>query len=182
MPFPGNLILPRRHLKPPTSILSLSLAVPKSRSNGTLVHLRTAPMPQRFPGLDPRQAITYEDHLPSGSSDFEVAQAPLSVPHPDTNLPQAPPPPLPLPSGLSPRSVRPPANPGIACSHTTCSKTFTRDADRIRHESQVHRSQPGLHVCPIIGCPKSQGKGYSRADKVVEHLWKKHGDLGFIKG
>jgi hypothetical protein len=140
------------------------------------------PIPQGFPGLNPRQAITYEDHLPSGSSDFEVAQAPLSVPHPDTNLPQAPPPPLPLPSGLSPGSVRLPANPGIACSHTTCSKTFTRDADRIRHENQVHRNQPGLHVCPIIGCSKSQGKGYSRADKVVEHLWKKHGDLGFVKG
>ena len=141
------------------------------------------PMPQGFPGLEnPSQAITYEDHLPTGSSDFEAAQAPLSVPHPGPNFPQAPAQLLLLPPNSSSKSVRPLVNRGFLCSHTTCSKVFTRDADRLRHESQVHRNQPGLHICPIIGCPKGQGKGYSRADKVVEHLWKKHGDLGFIKG
>jgi hypothetical protein len=160
-----------------------SLAMGDIAFNSGITEPFYTPLPQGFPGLDnPSQAITYEDQLPSGSSDFEIAQAPLSFPHPDANLPQAPSAHLPLPPNQSTRSVRPLANPGIACSHTTCPKRFTRDADRIRHENQVHRNQPGLHVCPIIGCPKSQGKGYSRADKVVEHLWKKHGDLGFVKG
>jgi hypothetical protein len=138
---------------------------------------------QSLPGVDsPSQAVIYEDQLPSGSSVFEIIQPQLLNPGPNSSLLQAPPPPLPLPPNPSHRIARTAVDSGIPCSHTTCSKTFTRDADRIRHENQVHRNQPGLHVCPIIGCPKSQGRGYSRADKVVEHLWKKHGDLGFVKG
>jgi hypothetical protein len=69
----------------------------------------------------------------------------------------------------------------ILCNYPTCVQTFKRDADRSRHEQSVHFKNPGLHLCPIAGCPKSYGKGYSRPDKVTEHLWKKHANLGFTK-
>ena len=70
---------------------------------------------------------------------------------------------------------------GILCNYPTCVQTFKRDADRSRHEQSVHFKNPGLHLCPIAGCPKSYAKGYSRPDKVTEHLWKKHANLGFTK-
>ena len=63
-----------------------------------------------------------------------------------------------------------------------CNQAFKRDGDRSRHERSIHRANYGLFVCPITGCPRSQGVGYSRADKVTAHLWKKHGDLGYVKG
>jgi hypothetical protein len=42
IPFPGSLTLPKSYLKFPTSILSPPLAVPRSRSDGTLVHSKRA--------------------------------------------------------------------------------------------------------------------------------------------
>jgi hypothetical protein len=75
-----------------------------------------------------------------------------------------------------------PQSPGvIPCNFPTCPKTFKRDSDRTRHEQAVHLKLPGFHLCPIAGCQKSCGKGYSRPDKVTEHLWKKHANLGFTK-
>lgn len=78
--------------------------------------------------------------------------------------------------------VAPPQAPSvtIACTFPDCIKTFGRDSDRIRHEAK-HRRLRGAHLCPIHGCVKSTGKGYSRADKVTEHLWKKHANLGYTK-
>ncbi|KAE9373625.1 hypothetical protein N431DRAFT_338382 [Stipitochalara longipes BDJ] len=69
----------------------------------------------------------------------------------------------------------------IPCNYPACNKTFKRVSDRSRHEYSVHFQTSGLHLCPIAGCPKNHGKGYSRPDKVMEHLWKKHADLGFTK-
>jgi hypothetical protein len=69
----------------------------------------------------------------------------------------------------------------ILCNYPTCGQTFKRDADRSRHEQSVHFKTPGLHLCPIAGCPKSYGKGYCPPDKVTEHLWRKHANLGFTK-
>ncbi|KUJ10071.1 uncharacterized protein LY89DRAFT_268878 [Mollisia scopiformis] len=66
------------------------------------------------------------------------------------------------------------------CSFGTCTKRFKRPTDLARHQYTVHLNMTG-RLCPIAGCPKSQGRGYSRADKVTEHLWKKHGDLGYRK-
>jgi hypothetical protein len=147
------------------------------------------PNPQVLSGID---LIIQENVLSSpdegtlitatGSSNFEGVHAQASPAQPNSNLLQEPSPPLPLPPNPNSRPSMTIGAPRVSCSDTACSKSFTRDADRIRHENQVHRTQPGLHVCPIIGCPKSLGNGYSRADKVVEHLWKKHGDLGFVKG
>lgn len=70
----------------------------------------------------------------------------------------------------------------IVCLQPGCLLTFARDSDRTRHETTIHGINRGLHLCPIPGCPRSQGRSYSRPDKVKEHLWKKHADLGYTKG
>jgi len=61
-----------------------------------------------------------------------------------------------------------------------CNRSFKRPSDLVRHGNTVHLNMKG-HLCPIAGCSKSGGRGYSRADKVTEHLWRKHGDLGYTK-
>lgn len=67
------------------------------------------------------------------------------------------------------------------CPQIGCSAQFKRPYERARHEIAVHGSNPGTHLCPVAGCPKGRGVGYSRADKVKEHLWKKHAHLGYTK-
>jgi hypothetical protein len=77
------------------------------------------------------------------------------------------------------RRVRP--APRVRCTHLGCTQTFKRDADRVRHENTKHRNNHGQHLCPIVGCPKSHGRGFCRPDKVTEHLWRVHSDLGYTK-
>jgi hypothetical protein len=62
-----------------------------------------------------------------------------------------------------------------------CNRTFTKPSDLERHIVSVHQAVQGRFLCPIGGCIKSQGVGYTRQDKVTEHLWKKHGNLGYAK-
>ncbi|KAF4635575.1 hypothetical protein G7Y89_g2525 [Cudoniella acicularis] len=70
----------------------------------------------------------------------------------------------------------------ILCHQPNCFITFVRDSDRVRHEAAVHGVNQALHLCPIIGCPKNQGRPYSRADKLKEHMYNKHAALGYRKG
>ncbi|XMA20378.1 hypothetical protein WAI453_013169 [Rhynchosporium graminicola] len=67
------------------------------------------------------------------------------------------------------------------CNFPGCYKIFKRASCHTRHENSVNISLPGLHLCPVPGCTKSLGEGYKRADKVTEHLWKKHANLGHTK-
>jgi hypothetical protein len=70
----------------------------------------------------------------------------------------------------------------VMCALFPCPVTFERDTDRIRHEATVHKINQGmLHLCAVPGYPKGRGNGYSCADKLTEHMWKKHGNLGFVK-
>jgi hypothetical protein len=71
----------------------------------------------------------------------------------------------------------------IQCTALGCSATFKREPDRLRHEAAVHGINQllQLYLCPVNGCSKSQGGGYTRKDKLTEHLWKKHGNLGHAK-
>ena len=62
-----------------------------------------------------------------------------------------------------------------------CTRPFRRDFERTRHETSVHGINRRLHLCPVPGCPKSQGNGFSRTDKVTEHLWRKHANLGYTR-
>src|SRR4051812_6607834 len=71
-------------------------------------------------------------------------------------------------------TTAPPPHQPVAC--TMCRSTFTRESDFHRHMTSVHKIGPQvLHLCNIPGCPKSVAPGYSRRDKVVEHLKKVHG-------
>jgi hypothetical protein len=114
------------------------------------------------------------DPAPSTASTSQQA------PNPNSPLPastSAPPPPqapasISTSRGLTPRHQ---------CTYPSCTKAFKRDSERIRHENSMHLNTQGAHLCPIAGCSKSQGKGYSRSDKVTEHLWKKHSNLGYTK-
>ncbi|KAE9377461.1 hypothetical protein N431DRAFT_461067 [Stipitochalara longipes BDJ] len=69
----------------------------------------------------------------------------------------------------------------IFCTQFPCPVTFKRDADRIRHEAAVHGINRSVYLCHVVGCNKSQGVGYTRKDKLTEHLWRKHANLGFVK-
>jgi hypothetical protein len=71
--------------------------------------------------------------------------------------------------------------PAMPCSIPWCTKTFRRKHEQVRHEASVHGINQGIHRCLIIGCPSSQGRGFSRKDKLTEHMWKKHENLGYAK-
>ncbi len=64
---------------------------------------------------------------------------------------------------------------------TMCTRPFRRDFERTRHEASVHGINRRLHLCPVPGCPKSHGNGFSRTNKVTEHLWRKHANLGYTR-
>jgi hypothetical protein len=74
-----------------------------------------------------------------------------------------------------------PPPPSFPCAEFGCTKTFRRASDRVRHQNTVHSARQGRYLCQVPGCPMSHGAGYSRADKVTEHLWKKHADMGYTK-
>jgi hypothetical protein len=84
------------------------------------------------------------------------------------------------PPTAAPTLPHQPAQRRFPCTQAPCVETFARDADRVRHEKSTHFPQYGAHLCPVAGCPKSYGAGYSRPDKVTEHLRKKHGAQGRV--
>jgi len=63
----------------------------------------------------------------------------------------------------------------VLCVCPGCNKTFTRDSDARRHFRTIHQAPTSLHLCSIPECPKGQGAGYSRINKLKEHLRLKHG-------
>lgn len=81
-----------------------------------------------------------------------------------------------------PQALPAPAQaPGPRATCTYCPQTFARDYDRIRHENSKHLRPANANMCPIAGCQKNRGQGFSRPDKLTEHMWKKHGNLGYTK-
>ncbi|KAH7327062.1 hypothetical protein BKA65DRAFT_480782 [Rhexocercosporidium sp. MPI-PUGE-AT-0058] len=66
-----------------------------------------------------------------------------------------------------------------ACPYLTCLRSFTRPCDLLRH-SQIHTATK--YHCLLPGCPAAGEGGYWGRAKLTEHLWKRHGDLGFCKG
>ncbi|PMD41694.1 hypothetical protein L207DRAFT_528299 [Hyaloscypha variabilis F] len=126
-----------------------------------------------FPG----QASFSDEYLPNA---YQSMQYPTPDLHGSLVLPNST---LPTVSASPMQDALPSTDqyPSIQCTQPTCTATFKREADRIRHHAAVHGTNHGLHLCSIPGCVKAQGRGYSRADKVTEHLWKKHGDLGYVK-
>jgi len=118
-----------------------------------------------------------EQHFPTSAYSGFTGNASLPLPSDDDTAP-----PLALPFQVTQTAAAPAQQRSLVlCSQFPCPMTFKRHADRIRHEAAVHGVNQQLHLCQIPGCPKGQGRGYSRADKLTEHLWKKHGNLGYVK-
>jgi hypothetical protein len=115
------------------------------------------PLPQA-PALDPRAGLYPYDNDPFRNQNPTAQSMAVPLMPPQTQL-------------------------HIQCTALGCRAIFKRDPDRLRHEAAVHGINQALqlYLCPIIGCPKSQGTGYTRKDKLTEHLWKKHANLGYVK-
>jgi len=61
-----------------------------------------------------------------------------------------------------------------------CAKSYTSHRDICRHYSEFH----GLgkqYYCPVAGCLRSSVHGFIRPDNLKDHLWKRHGNLGYSK-
>jgi len=86
-----------------------------------------------------------------------------------------------IPVVPAPDFAAPPTQGPFACTQLNCFSTFIRDKDRARRESSVHGIGRPLYLCQVPGCIKSIGAGYTRKDKLTEHMWKKHGNLGHVK-
>jgi hypothetical protein len=61
------------------------------------------------------------------------------------------------------------------CPWASCTSSFGRAADRDRHFVTKH-GRPVKYFCPMSGCCRGRGlwRGYSREDKVTEHVKKVH--------
>jgi hypothetical protein len=61
------------------------------------------------------------------------------------------------------------------CPWAYCTSSFRRAADRNRHFVTKH-GRPVKYFCPVSGCRRGRGlwRGYSREDKVTEHIKKVH--------
>ena len=80
--------------------------------------------------------------------------------------------PIPRPLGTGPREQHKTQNLSFRCQD--CGKTFTREKDLRRH-ARLHQPDPPQYHCPVAGCPRVGANGFSRKDKMVEHLKaKKH--------
>jgi len=143
--------------------------VPQNISNNTLVDYHDAPVCEEIDLLD-FNALPFSPSYNSGS--IQAVDEGNSSMIAATSL--QPIGSMTVPSTPNVSGVR------IPCAQG-CNKTFKRNYERVRHERSAHGINQALHLCPIMGCPKSHGVGYSRADKVKEHLWKQHANLGYTK-
>lgn len=70
----------------------------------------------------------------------------------------------------------------LPCRHLACNKTFKRGGGGSGlAASKAFISRVEDITCVISGCRKSYGIGYSRPDKVMGYLWRKHANLDFTK-
>ncbi|KAH8649708.1 hypothetical protein BGZ60DRAFT_198781 [Tricladium varicosporioides] len=127
------------------------------------------------------------------SSWYSQSSSPLPISNP---LPRRLPPTRTMCSSMSSKRIQHPVSAlegdgntclgvRVPCSYPMCSITFSRDADRVRHESVKHSTQGGyiclLHTCSSScpdNCENKQHKAHpyrnARADKMKDHLHRAH--------
>lgn len=67
------------------------------------------------------------------------------------------------------------------CPRLMCPFTFGRKGDLERHFRTVHCGRFS-YSCGVGGCENNKGRGYSRRDKLKEHQWRRHGEVGRGRG
>lgn len=123
---------------------------------------------EQFPIGNPTPVLSYNQ---ATNNIFGFPAIPASTVAPNAPLPVAPSVTVPLGQTRTPNGTR------FACSFRN--NTYKRDKDRKRHEKEKHLAN-GPHFCQVHGCSNAT-HGYARKDKLTEHLWKAHADLGFTK-
>jgi hypothetical protein len=64
----------------------------------------------------------------------------------------------------------------VRCRWSTCSSSFNRKADLLRHIETIHVNT-SRYYCQVPGCKKAVGgkfRGYSRSDKLKDHMKSSH--------
>jgi hypothetical protein len=115
---------------------------------------------------NPQQSYGVMVQAPNGFmvDNFNVEEASASI-----SMPVA----APIPQG--------PATQTIPCTLPWCTMAFKRKHERDRHAASVHGINHRVYLCHVNGCPKNRGTPFSRQDKLTEHMWKKHANLGYTK-
>lgn len=67
------------------------------------------------------------------------------------------------------------------CPQKECPFAVGRKSEVERHYRNAHCGRYS-YTCDVYGCENNKGRGYSRIDKLREHQWKRHANLGFRKG
>jgi hypothetical protein len=65
------------------------------------------------------------------------------------------------------------------CPYPGCARTFNRTFNLFRHNVLAHGQPRVRYLCPLAGCRHSLGEGFSRHDKLREHMRKVHGNHKF---
>ncbi|KAF2214057.1 hypothetical protein CERZMDRAFT_96083 [Cercospora zeae-maydis SCOH1-5] len=86
----------------------------------------------------------------------QVSPAPATIICPDVES---------IPSGRQPTAIP-------QCGICMKSRLYSRNADLKRH---MEIQQPGTHFYHVNGCPRGPGNGFTRVDRLHEHLKNKHG-------
>jgi hypothetical protein len=120
--------------------------------------------------------------VPNGymTGNFNVEEASTSIPVPVTAPISQAPVIQTVPAPVS-ATARAPARGNLPCTAPWCLMTFKRKHERDRHAASVHGINHRVYLCHVNGCPKHRGTPFSRQDKLTEHMWKNHGNLGYRK-
>jgi hypothetical protein len=123
--------------------------------------------------LNPQHPYGLMAQIPIASvtANFNFGEASAST----TNTPM----PIAAPMPQAPVTQTVPTPGTMPC--TWCPMTFKRKHERDRHAASVHGINHKVYLCHVNGCPKNRGTPFSRQDKLTEHMWKKHRNLGYGK-
>ena len=83
----------------------------------------------------------------------------------------------PFVSPENPDPAEPPATgPKLRFTCPVCKKTYARSSDLKRHAAK-HRTGPREFSCPATGCPYKGDKGFTRKDKMKDHVKNMHPEI-----
>jgi hypothetical protein len=124
--------------------------------------------------INPQQSYGVMVSFNFGEDAASIANTSMPIAAPMPQAPATQTIPTPVPATTPTRATMP-------CTAPWCLITFKRKHERDRHAASVHGINHRVYLCHVNGCPKNRGTPFSRPDKLTEHMWKKHGNLGYRK-